>query len=67
MRNMDKDPTNRALIEAMNTVAHTLGKKTVAEFVENEDVLNLLHDINIDFGQGYYLGKPAPVPHSYFS
>jgi len=60
VRNMDKDPTQRALIQAINNVAHTLGKKTVAEFVENKDIFDALKGLNVDLVQGYYLGKPVP-------
>lgn len=61
IRNLDTDQTHFALVQAMNTVAHTLGKKTVAEFVENENILKILHELKIDCGQGYYLGEPAPM------
>lgn len=59
---IDTDPAYRALVESMNAVAHTLGKKTIAEFVENEDIIKILKEIGVDYGQGYYLGKPAPHP-----
>jgi len=36
-----------------------MGTKTVAEFVENEQILALLHQYHIDYAQGYLLGKPA--------
>lgn len=65
VRNMDKDPTQRALIVAINAVAHTLGKKTVAEFVENKEIFDALKDLDIDLVQGYYLGKPASVPRGF--
>jgi diguanylate cyclase (GGDEF)-like protein len=58
VKNIDKDPRQRALIEAMNGVAHALGKKTIAEFVENEAILNILQDLNVDCFQGYHIGKP---------
>lgn len=59
--NLDKDTSQRALVEAMNTVAHSLGKKTIAEYVENEHVLHILRELNIDCAQGYYLGVPKPI------
>lgn len=62
VRNMDKDPTQRALIVAINDVAHTLGKKTVAEFVENKEIFEALKSLNVDLVQGYYLGRPASLP-----
>ena len=62
VRKVDKDPTNYALVHAMNTVAHTLGKKTIAEFIENEEMLSTLCKLEIDYGQGFFLGKPKPRP-----
>jgi len=50
-----------SLVKAINEVATALGKKTVAEFVENEETLNMLAEIGITYAQGYYLGKPKPV------
>ena len=38
-----------------------MGKKTVAEFVENDAILDKLHDIGVDFAQGYGIGKPVPI------
>jgi diguanylate cyclase (GGDEF)-like protein len=62
VRNVDTEPTNRALVQAMNTVAHALGKKTVAECVESINIIEVLHELGIDCGQGYFLGKPSAVP-----
>jgi len=50
-----------SLVKAIYEVATALGKKTVAEFVENEETLNILADIGITYAQGYHLGKPKPV------
>lgn len=57
--NLDKDPSNRALVMAMNTVAHSLGKKAIAEYVENEDILKILQELEVDFAQGYFCGRPG--------
>lgn len=58
VKTLDKDPTQKALIQAMNAVAHVLGKQTIAEFVENREILKILQELNVDCGQGYYIGKP---------
>ena len=58
---MDKDFTHRAW-QTMNAVAHALGKKTIAEFVENKEVMKSLQELQVDYGQGYYIGKPGPHP-----
>ena len=60
MRNLDSDPTNRALVEAIRAVAHALGKEVIAEAVENEGVARLLRQLSIDHGQGYFFGRPEP-------
>jgi diguanylate cyclase (GGDEF)-like protein/PAS domain S-box-containing protein len=57
--NLDKDPSHRVLVEAMSTVARSLGKKTIAEYVENENVLKILQNLKIDCAQGYFLGLPS--------
>lgn len=62
VRNLNSDPTQRNLVQAMNVVAQALGKKTIAEFVENEGIVRSLKEMGIDYGQGYHLGKPSPVP-----
>lgn len=55
------NPVDLALVKAIYEVASALGKKTVAEFVENEETLKILADIGITYAQGYHLGKPKPV------
>jgi len=59
IRNLDVDPTNKALVQAMNAVAHALGKATIAEYVENEQIWGILREQQVDCGQGYFLGKPT--------
>jgi EAL domain-containing protein (putative c-di-GMP-specific phosphodiesterase class I) len=46
------------MVQAIADIAHTLGLKTVAEGVENHESARLLHDLGIDFLQGYYFGRP---------
>ena len=59
IRNIDVDPINKALVQAMNAVAHALGKATIAEYVESEKIWEILREQQIDCGQGYFLGKPG--------
>jgi len=58
VRNMAASPVDQAMVRAMNDIAHALNKKTVAEFVENEDSFRLLIELGVDYAQGYYLGRP---------
>jgi diguanylate cyclase (GGDEF)-like protein/PAS domain S-box-containing protein len=55
------NPVDLALVKAIYEVATALGKKTVAEFVENEETLQILAEIGVTYAQGYHLGKPKPV------
>jgi EAL domain-containing protein (putative c-di-GMP-specific phosphodiesterase class I) len=48
-------------VDAINKMAHTMGLKTVAEYVESEEILKLLDTMNIDYAQGYYIQKPTQV------
>ena len=61
VRDIASDPIDRAMVKSINEVAHIVGKKTVAEFVENQEVLDLLVDIGVDFVQGYGVGKPESL------
>ncbi len=57
--NIEKEPVHRAMIEAINLIAKTLNKKTIAKNVENEEAMIALEKIGIDYAQGYHLGDPA--------
>ena len=52
------DPIDRAMVEAINTVAHLMGIQTVAEFVENQEQLELLRKIGVDYAQGFWISRP---------
>ena len=61
VRNIVSDSVNRAVVEAANQIGHAMGIQTVAEFVENDEILQLLRDIGVDFAQGYGVAKPQPM------
>ncbi|MDE2090023.1 MAG: EAL domain-containing protein, partial [Gammaproteobacteria bacterium] len=58
--NLAGDPVDQALVKSMVDIARTLGKETIAEFVENERNLSLLKELGVDYAQGYYIGRPSP-------
>ncbi len=60
IRGVETDPAARALVRAIDTVARTLGKETIAECVENLDSVRTLMELGVEYGQGYALGMPAP-------
>ncbi|HET9059505.1 MAG TPA: EAL domain-containing protein [Acidimicrobiales bacterium] len=59
---IDTDPPRRALVTAMRQFADDMGIVVVAEGIEREEQLVVLRDIGVDCGQGYLLGRPAPLP-----
>lgn len=54
-----EDKVDLAMVKSINEVGHVMGKKTVAEFVENEQIFNLLKELGVDYAQGYGIGKPV--------
>ena len=61
VKNILEDPVNAAMIEAINKLTHVLGLETIAEFVENERILDKLQELDIDYVQGYGIAKPTPL------
>ena len=54
--------TNQLVVKAVIDIARGLGQATIAEFVEDEETLELLRGMGVDYAQGYYVAKPAPLP-----
>lgn len=53
------DATSRAIVQAVKTVALTLGKEVIAEGVECEEHAVVLREIGVEHGQGYLWGRPS--------
>ena len=51
------ESVNYAMVKAINDVGQVMKMKTIAEYVENEEICNSLKEIGVDYGQGYYFGK----------
>ncbi len=61
IRNLPNDTADQHLVKSMVEMACGLGKETVAEFVGDQATLDLLRELGVDHGQGYFLGKPGPI------
>lgn len=61
VRDVDADPMHLAMVRSINEVAHVMGKRTVAEHVENGAVLAELERIGVDYVQGYHIGRPRAL------
>ncbi len=55
-----KDEEDRYIVDAIISMAKALHKKTIAEGVEDEGILNYLKNAGVDYIQGYYFAKPMP-------
>ena len=61
VKNLSHEECDRAIVSSINQVAHLMGMKTIAEFVEDRAILQHLDNIGVDYAQGYRIGKPVPV------
>jgi diguanylate cyclase (GGDEF)-like protein len=59
IKNILSDDIDKAFVKSALTLADELKIKTVAEFVENGDVLTALEELGVDYAQGYYIDKPS--------
>jgi len=61
VRNLSHDPVDEHLVLAMVHLASGLGKRTIAEFVEDGETLEILREIGVDYAQGFFIGRPRPL------
>ncbi len=59
IRQLPHNRDDRIFVKAMAEVASGLGKLTIAEFVEDEETLQLLRELGVHFAQGYHIGRPV--------
>lgn len=60
VKDMLHDRVDRAMVEAIHRIGHIMGKKTIAESVEDRAALDALRAIGVDYAQGFGIAKPAP-------
>lgn len=61
VRDMLTDPIDAAMVRSITDIGHAMGLLTIAEFVENEQVIRKLRDATVDFAQGYGICRPFPI------
>jgi diguanylate cyclase (GGDEF)-like protein/PAS domain S-box-containing protein len=61
VRQIVDEPTDLAMVEAINHIGHVMGLQTIAEFVENEAILEKIAAIRVDYAQGYGISQPRPL------
>jgi diguanylate cyclase (GGDEF)-like protein/PAS domain S-box-containing protein len=55
------DPIDREMVRSINEIGHLTGKKTIAEFAENKEIITMLRGIGVDYAQGYGVDEPKRV------
>ena len=61
VRDMDTDDVNHAMVSAIQQLGSVIGIKTIAEFVENDIIIEMLSELGVDYAQGYALSMPQPL------
>ena len=49
------------MVKSINEIGKVMGKKTIAEFVESDEIARKLEAIGVDYLQGRYIGEPRPL------
>ena len=58
IKEIHTETVTKAMVQAINYLAEALGIKTIAEFAENQDIVDILKELQVDYAQGYHYGKP---------
>jgi diguanylate cyclase (GGDEF)-like protein len=60
VRNMLNDPKDMAFVKTLSILAAEFGIQTIAEYIEDEDLLKAAHALGINYAQGFHTGRPMP-------
>jgi diguanylate cyclase (GGDEF)-like protein/PAS domain S-box-containing protein len=55
------DPIDREMVRSINEIGHLTGKRTIAEFAENMEIINMLRTLGVDYAQGYGVSQPQRI------
>jgi EAL domain-containing protein (putative c-di-GMP-specific phosphodiesterase class I) len=61
VRNLTTDPIQAAMVASIHEIGQTMGLRTIAEAVEDEETLQALREIGVDYVQGFYFSQPQPL------
>jgi len=56
-----RDPIDREMVRSINEIGHLTGKQTIAEFAENDEIIEMLRSLGVDYAQGYGIDIPQRV------
>ncbi len=61
VKDIKENPSDYAVVKSINEIGHFMGKKTIAEYVEDEEILEILREIGVDYAQGWGIGKKIRI------
>ncbi|MWV13587.1 DUF1631 family protein [Pseudomonas sp. R-28-1W-6] len=61
VKEIERSPSDLAMVKSINEIAHVLGRKTIAEYVESHSIRQRLAALGIDYVQGYGVQMPLPL------
>jgi len=61
VKNISHNLISQALVQGFNRIAHAMNLQTIAEFVEDDTILEKLREIGVDYAQGYGIARPVPI------
>jgi len=61
VRDMANDQIDRTMVKSIHDVGHAMGIRTIAKFVQDDATRRLLHEIGVDYAQGYAIAPPRPL------
>ena len=59
VKSIVSNKVDRAMVESINNIGHIMGLLTIAEFAEDNDIINVLREIGVDYAQGYGVAMPV--------
>ena len=63
VQEMVADPVKRAMVASINQIGHIMGLRTIAEWVETQQVHDLLTELGVDYAQGFWFSRTTPLIH----
>ena len=67
VRRLNESTADQGIVRAITSVAKGFGIRTIAEFVEKKETMDLLKSLGADYAQGFLIGRPGPEPVATYS
>lgn len=61
VKHIANDDVAKTMVQSINQVGHTMKLSIIAEYVENQQIVEILREMGVDYGQGYEIAKPRPI------